>query len=265
MQVILDREIYDLAKRVAEDLEHIRSTWSFEMPEAVLRRESVLLRRMLVEDEYARAWRAVGLSRQPMVRATSLDGFLGSVDRKYVAYAFAPLARRLTVDMQQLTIKSPSPQEGDLLITAPGYNQGLGLVMILIPRAEADGKGAEALSQEVAGNLGGKREWGTYAISDLLRSPAALISGTTINRREIIKYVANRLGGAHGGGQRNPVEWQLLDSQWGLLEHLNSCYLELLSIGLFFADSTDATRYIQEFSRIEEPPPVLGHTREEQR
>lgn len=211
-QVILDRENYDLAKRVAEDLEHI-STWNFEMPESALRRESVLLRRILVEDEYARAWRAVGLPRQPMVKATSLDGFLGGVERKHVAYAFAPLARRLTVDMQQLTIKSPSPQEGDLMITLPGYNQGLGLVMILIPRAEVNGKDVEALGQDVAGKLGGKREWGTYAISDLLSSPAALISGTTINRREIIKYVANRLGGAHGGGQRNPVEWQLLDSQ----------------------------------------------------
>jgi hypothetical protein len=230
MAEALSRSDYDLASRVAQDLDYIVSTWNFDVGEDKLRRESVVLRRLLLEQEYGRAWRLIGLPKQPMVRATSLEAFLGDVNRTYVSYAFAPLAQRIEVQGGQITLRSPSPSEGDLMIAVPGYTEGVGVAMLVVPRAEVEAQGEETLANAIAQQLGGQRKWETLWLSDLLRSPSALISGTTISRADIVGYVANRLGGAHGGS-KHPVKkeqkWILLDRHWALLQHLNAIYLEL--------------------------------------
>ena len=84
-----------------------------------------------------------------------------------------------------------------------------------------------------------------------LRQPSFVIEGIFINREEVIKYVANKLGGAHYDSSRKPKtsardvslgeKYTLLDSVRSstMLADKNAIYYELLSIGQRLVNSKD--------------------------
>ena len=71
-------------KVVIEDLEHLRDGWGPDIKDPDIRRGSCVLRRLLVENIYSRAWRAAGLKRQPIVIAVDLDKIIGGETKSVV-------------------------------------------------------------------------------------------------------------------------------------------------------------------------------------
>src|SRR5438067_2103921 len=79
------------ARVVAEDLAHLMDEWVPRLDAAELRRSiSTMLRRLLADGQYTRAWRSLGLPGQPYVSAPDLDEMLGTIDRLLIQIAFAP-------------------------------------------------------------------------------------------------------------------------------------------------------------------------------
>ncbi|HJP97431.1 MAG TPA: hypothetical protein VJ862_02605 [Rhodanobacteraceae bacterium] len=86
---------FRLCEQVAADLAHIRDAWSGELTEHVIRRESSVIRRLLVYGDFSKAWRNLGLPRQPLVSAHELEDWLGTIPTKYIRYAFPALNERI--------------------------------------------------------------------------------------------------------------------------------------------------------------------------
>jgi hypothetical protein len=61
---------------VAEDLEHLRDEWLLAPRNDVIRRGSVVLRRLLAEGVLQRAWKEFGFSREPSITAPRLESLI---------------------------------------------------------------------------------------------------------------------------------------------------------------------------------------------
>lgn len=83
-----------------------------------------------------------------------------------------------------------------------------------------------------------------FSLSQFLASPGMVVNGEIIKRREVITYVANKLGGTHFDPTRRADEraYFLLDDVLGdiRIADRRAPYLELLSIGQAVAASSDA-------------------------
>lgn len=89
-----------------------------------------------------------------------------------------------------------------------------------------------------------------------------MIVGTEVNRREVIQYVAHKLGGAHfdpgrsrKGDDRLEVLDRLAQTQLEIAgkRPINAVYVELLSIAESLAESGDASRFRDVFKKTPEP------------
>ena len=69
-------------KTVAEDLQYISMKWDDRIDDVSLRVVSPILRKLLVEDLYSKAWRLIGFERQPKVKAMDSDAFIFGVSEK---------------------------------------------------------------------------------------------------------------------------------------------------------------------------------------
>jgi hypothetical protein len=83
-----------------------------------------------------------------------------------------------------------------------------------------------------------------FRLSQFLASPAIVVQGERLARRDVIKYVRNKLGGTHFDDKRENGEeaYAMLDSvtkgKFEVLEK-RAVYFELLSIGQAVAASPD--------------------------
>ena len=68
----MDERNRELTTTVVEDLKYFRDGWSPEVTNDTLRRTSASLRRLMVYRDYAKAWLAAGLAKQPSVIAIDL-------------------------------------------------------------------------------------------------------------------------------------------------------------------------------------------------
>ena len=89
-QPTLKKDDWDRARIVDEDLAYLIDIWQPSLDEAVLRRDSPMLRRLLVEGQYARAWRDLGLPGEPYVSAPDFAAGLGETTGRYVQFATSP-------------------------------------------------------------------------------------------------------------------------------------------------------------------------------
>jgi hypothetical protein len=80
-------------RTTATDLRWLREEWDEEIDDDSLRRSSSVLRRLLVDGELGRSWRTLGLDKQPIITAPSLEAFLKGVPILMVEWAQAGGAR----------------------------------------------------------------------------------------------------------------------------------------------------------------------------
>jgi len=248
---------FRLCEQVANDLAHIRDSWSGELTEHVIRRDSPIIRRLLVDGDYSKAWRKLGLPRQPLVLAHDLEDMLGAIPKRYVRYAFpSPYERTRPVGRgnQSVTMASPGVSEGDHVFAVPAYMQGQGVAFVVIPKAELDGIKSEEIGSQFQGSYL-KPMW----LTEFLDSTGAYVDGLQITRREIIDFVANAMGGAHydpESGRSNKAARGLLKPlhvRWRGSSDVHAPWIEVMSIGQSVAWSTDAMRFSVEFERISPP------------
>jgi len=208
----------DLIRIVAEDLLFLRSDWDQDIDDASLRRSSPVLRRLIVEGDFGRAWRALGLAREPIITAPCLDALLGPASRADVSFAQAGGAhyQGMTIRGTTLYARALSPDE--------------------ITRSYERTKTLEPRS---------------FPLSHFRESPCIIIMGELILRRELILYIANKCGGAHWDPSRTESKeierkFQSLDSATGQIALAGKAapYHELLAIGQSLARSPDVGSYL---------------------
>lgn len=151
-----------------EDLGYLRELLvdGWQVRDVDARRMSAMLRRLLVEGELGRSWRAAGLTREPSLLSLNLRRQVAG--RPYVAVTVA-------------------------IAGAPRL-EGCRTVGHIL-----DARGF-ARPQDLAKASRAPEE---LPLSKWLEQPGILTRGTFVARRLVVKYVANRLGGVHYGVKDN--------------------------------------------------------------
>lgn len=204
---------------VAEDLTFLINDWDETIDEPSLRRSSNVLRMLLVEDYFSKAWRMLDFEKQPRVYAPDLEKTLGDIYHDKITFAQAGGAKSNDIEIQSIlqTDYAMSPEE-------------------IKERAK---RGPMALRSK-------------FYLSNFRESTCIIFNGREINRRELVKYIANKLGGAHIDTERNldkEVEQKFSELD-KIIQQIHTAdksaiYFELLSIGQAIANSEDTKRFLQ--------------------
>lgn len=206
---------HDSLIAVAEDLEYL-SQWGTNITNAEIRRGTAILRRLLVEDAYGAAWRAIGEEKQPSLAAVDLALLLGN-DSNQVLYALAGGANFRGVHMACMMIHKGSKSIGE---PPP------------LPIRE-DGYPYERM----------------FTLSEYLSSESGVVEGRSFNRREVIKYLANVKGGVHLNAQQCKAEEKLI-ARVGKIErkimihNTDGLLVEAVACGQSLGSSRDAANFI---------------------
>jgi hypothetical protein len=216
----VQRDEAALAQVVAEDLEYLATRGSEGLNRTDVRISSTILRRLMVEGDYPRSWRALGFKDEPTVTATDLR----------------PLLRSTTIQSQWIHYAYAGGKWGD----EDGYR---GLKLIVVPREYAQD---ETVTQRLTDEFATIQSEKEFTISKYLRSASAIVAGQPISRRDIIEYVANKLGGAHFDSRRREreIKYQLLDENHVQAGAFPAAFVELLAMVSTLASSSDAERYV---------------------
>lgn len=216
-----DRELLGI---VLDDLKHIQKESNPECSDHQLRRISVQLRGLLVEDRLFRAWRTLGL--QPKAPAI--------------------IAQRLRTDHLD---------ENALAVAAGGQIGGASIAGVqFMPGVVATPEDAKRMYEQGKADLEYK-----FSLSEYKDSCAIFVKGKRVKRVQLVKYVANKKGGAHLDASRKDEEiYSLLDAAGENLVFggtksdsinvpgKNAIYLELLSIGQNVSSAPDIQRLMTE-------------------
>jgi hypothetical protein len=203
-----------VVETVAEDLRFLQDEWDETVDDHSLRRSSGVLRILLVDDAFGRAWRLMGFPKQPNVKANNLHAIVATAPRKDLTYAQAAGARH-----------------GGMEIVAP----------VLIGSGTLTDEDAQKLDVFLSQDF--TRE---FALRDFVESTCIMGGGQNVKRREVVQFVANKLGGTHLDTVRNRKR----DAAYALLDELMATmvlggkpavFYELLAIGQAVAASEDAT------------------------
>ncbi len=207
---------------VAEDLVHLRADWTGQMSDAEIRRGSAVLRRLLIEDVYGKAWRAVGNNREPTVIAIDLQNLLGDAPLSSVELALAGGVNFRGITMAGMMLikgnKPPEPSSSSVL-RARGFP--------------------------------GER---SFSMSEYLHSLAGVIRGRKVTRREVVKYIANVRGGVHLGKSEKKREKKLVArleklEQRTMVHTTDGLLVEAAAIGQAIGSSDDAQRLVCQIER----------------
>ncbi|MBI1202187.1 MAG: hypothetical protein GC182_06710 [Rhodopseudomonas sp.] len=227
MAICLQMQERELIELTLEDLRHIAKETGPECDDHQLRRVSVQLRHLLIEDAYVRSWKLLQLQpKSPMV-----------------------VAPRLRAD---------GLQQDDLAVAGGGQIGGLsiGNAKFMPGRALSDKEVKELFEREK-----NDMEY-NFSLSEFKDSCAVYAKGRKITRKQLIQYIANKKGGAHLDHKRKQDEEAYATSDAVLAEPMlfggqpaqpvqknlpgkNPVYLELLSIGQFLTRSSDTKRFME--------------------
>jgi hypothetical protein len=214
----------ELIALTLEDLRHIAKQSVPDCDDHQLRRVSVQLRNLLIEDCLIRSWKLLQLEpKSPNI-----------------------IAPRLRTEELQST---------DFAVAGGGNIAGMmvGNARITVGRASSPEE-RKARYEKTKGDM----EF-SFSLSDYMQSCALFVQGQKISRRQLVQYVANKKGGAHLDNSRKKDEqaYRALDAAiesgfWfgaGQTQPShpgkNAVYLELLSIGQNLTTSPDIKRLIE--------------------
>lgn len=226
----------DLARLVAEDLDYLFNEWNQDIDDASLRRSSPVLRALLVEGLLARA--AHQVNRDIRIMAPAIGRVVTKPELRECSFFQAGGAKYKGMMVQSMS---------------------------MVPRAKTpeEIKASYERSKDVVGK--------SYPvkIGVFLKQISFVVKGVLINREEVIKYVANKLGGAHYDSSRTtPTDTNQvsLEQKYGLLDEVrngmitaekNAVYYELLSIGQRVVNSRDIRHLRKQLAQALSVPPVI--------
>lgn len=226
----------ELAQLVADDLYYLFKEWNQDIDDASLRRSSPVLRALLVEGLLART--AHQFNRDIRVMAPEI----GRVVKE--------------TELQECTFFQAGGAK---------YKGMIVQAMSMVPRAKTleEIKASYERSKDVMGK--------SYPvkIGAFLKQTSFVVKGVLINREEVIKYVANKLGGAHYDSSRTAPKKTgevLLEQKYALLDEVrtgistadkNAVYYELLSIGQRVVNSRDIQNLRKQLGQLLSVHPVI--------
>lgn len=183
MRQVDPEELADLREVVAADIAHLATTWHGAMDPHALRREAVLLRRLLVDNggDLARLWRMEGRAGQPHIQ--------GGWDLRDL-----PHWRGLALGTADQVLLSPGVQMGGIML----WREDAMDDEIRVALEQPPGDGIAPLRQYVEG-------------------VCIVVQEKPIRRLDLITYVTNNRGGAHfdrkgkAGDPRRRAAHDLLD------------------------------------------------------
>lgn len=212
----------DLLEVVTADLVFLREEWDEEVDDHSLRRSSTILRRLLVDNELQRAWKAAGFEKEPVIEASTLQNLIESAPLDKVAFAAAGGAKYKGVEMRGAILRNyaMTPEQ-----VQKENQQG-------VPSAR-------------------------FGLRAFIEAPCVVVKGKLISRRVLIKYVSNKLGGAHHDSKRGKTDEELLFSRLDGTQQIRlldkpAVYFELLSVGQALLSSGDIARLIAKVRPIAE-------------
>jgi hypothetical protein len=203
---------------VYEDLKDLKKELSWDLSDDLLRKCSAVLRRLLVEGKYGQAWRILGLEKQPSIKALNLEESIKGIPIAEIDFTQAGGA--INKGMRVMAAFKTKKMLTPLQIKEQGTRDPRSLIM-------------------------------GFWLSDFLKSPCIIIDGNSISRSDLIKYVANKLGGVHIDPRRDISKekdkiYVILDQYRSQVQLAgkNAIYYELLSIGQSLIDSENTTRFM---------------------
>jgi hypothetical protein len=227
MSIKLNAQDQELLETTLEDLRHIAGETDPECDDHQLRRVSVQLRRLLVEDGFVRAWKLLQLEpKSPKV-----------------------VAPRLRTD---------DLQPDDFAVAGGGQIAGLAIGNAkFMPGRALSADEVKALYEREKNDMAYN-----FSLSEYKDSCAVHATGRKITRKQLVQFIANKKGGAHLDHKRgkdeeayaaldkalaNPMLFGGQPAQNGkaAVPGKNAVYLELLSIGQFLTQSPDTKRFIE--------------------
>jgi len=161
-----DRHLIEI---VAADLRYLRYQWDETIDDHSLRRSSPVLRRLLVDNELQRAWKAAGFKKEPRITASSLARTLSLIRKNSITFAAAGGAR-----YQGIEVRTP----------------------VMVNYAADDSEIAKLAAAGVPEETVGLRAF--------IEAPCIVVKGCIVSRRILIQYVANKLGGGSLGSWAPP-------------------------------------------------------------
>jgi hypothetical protein len=204
---------------VVNYLAYLDRAWSEDIEDEEIARSSNVLRVLLVDDWYPRAWRAAGHSGEPSVRAVDLEAILA--DRELDDDQFLQAGGGVSFGTN---VRAWTERKGRAF-TEEEIRADYERVM------EAMSSGPDPLDR-------------SYTLTAYLASPSVYARGRFVSRREVVRYMAHRLGGTHLGrsGHKEEELFDLLDGLsdvWQVADR-PAIYYEALSIGQSVGQSDDA-------------------------
>jgi hypothetical protein len=203
----------ELVSIVSSDLRYIRNEWGEDVSDDALRRGSATLRMLLVQGELQSAWKLAGFPKEPIIPTAVLP----EVDPALFELATAGMA----------------------------VHGGITLEGLLVPRS------GRRVRPEVLAALNAARLSGGLVkdlkLSEFTRGICLIAYGLPISRHLVIKYVANKLGGAHFDGKRSDTDGALfrqldrIRAEYLVLDK-PPMYFELLAMGQALSASRDLAK-----------------------
>ena len=200
-----------LGQIVLQDLRYLKSRWDHEIDDVSLRQSSALLRRLLVDGDLQRAWKSVGFTREPVIPHPTLAPLFRVIPSEQFLFAAAGGARYRGVEMQTAFE-----------------------VRGLLSEDEQQRLVSSGLPIE------------TLGLQSFIEGTCMVVRGFPVRRRQLIKFVANKLGGAHFDRQRgntaDDLAYKRLDEvvaeRYELAEK-SAVYFQLLATGQSVASAPD--------------------------
>jgi hypothetical protein len=225
----------ELARIVAEDIDFLTREWKQDIDDASLRRASPILRSLLVEGKLGKVAHDCGRSLQIM--APAINKVLTEAELKEKVYFQAGGAKYRGLEVQTMSMVNRALSEKEI---KANY--------------ECDKK---VIGKSYPVKLGA-----------FLRQPSFVVDGVLIHREEVIKYVSNKLGGAHYDNTRKTGAKgeAALEGKYALLDKIrsgtsvadkNAIYYELLSIGQRVVNSRDVRHLQKQLQTLISRPGII--------
>lgn len=213
----------ELIRVVANDLDYLAGLCSQRrVSDDDLRRGSVQLRSLLVEQNLLRAWRMFGFKGQPTITAPRLESQLHDPSLIWFGIAGGGAYEGVT---------------GSLIVGRIAGINGI----CFPPKATLELPLQDELKHHYP-----------FKLSGFLDACGIVADGEAVRRSDVIKYVANRLGGAHYDERRSETAFLALDKASVRLNFFgkNPVYYELLSIAQLVANASEVQKF-RESVRVE--------------